>query len=344
MHTDERGYVMLTDTTAASVSADVTEAQIEALLVAAAEECPDVLRWLANQANRQDPLSEPLAFVRADMHRVQKASAGGTGENDILLTFRHVGRKQPDTSLLLIENKVNAKFTLNQPQRYQERVTQLRRSRQYATVNSVLLAPASYIEMSRESQLFDARVTYESAAKYFGDMATAGYAKGEALRAAFAGGVLKRSLGWDVHKSRPAVCDFRQQYYEFVLVEAPSLQMDPPEKRFDHNTWIRFGKALPKSKGRPTCILMHKVFDRAAIEIRLPSNQHESAFATLRPQLEPDMQLNPAKASFTIWLPTPHLETRDPFDGQRAQVKRCVEQLLRLQKWFGTHEAVIIGL
>jgi hypothetical protein len=212
------------------------------------------------------------------------------------------------------------------------------------SVNCALLAPVSYIETNRESQLFDARITYEAAAEYFGDLAAAGYAKGEALRVAFAGGILKRSLGWDVHKSRPAVCDFREQYYEFVQAEAPSLRMDPPEKRFDHNTWIRFGKALTKTKGRPTCILMHKVFDRAAIEIRVPSERHESAFATLRPHLEPGMQLNPAKASFTVWLPTPHLETRDPFDAQRAQVKRCVEQLLRLQKWFGTHEAVIIGL
>ena len=82
---------------------------------------------------------------------------GSDGETDLLVAYEH-----GDKSLvLMIEDKVDAEYQPDQPERYQTRAEQWRKDMTSGSnVETILLAPEDYFE-TQGSEIFDRQVSYE---------------------------------------------------------------------------------------------------------------------------------------------------------------------------------------
>ena len=124
----------------------------QALCVFCREDNP----WSSVASERLDPISGEVEVVKKDR------------ETDVLAIYETSdGRRLA----LHIENKLeNGSFTPNQPQSYQERLTQWRLREKlgmYEEATSVLVAPQAFYERNKtEAQTFESYIPYEELAMH----------------------------------------------------------------------------------------------------------------------------------------------------------------------------------
>ena len=133
---------------------DVCERDIDLMLL---EE------FVASEAFRSWFLSQIGGESTAGLTEARRSVKTETGESNLELTFL----KSSGSLKILIENKVDAAFQPNQPQRYLERAAKYRNGGNYGEVVTVVIAPKVYFGEDDEKYGFDARVTYESVLLWF---------------------------------------------------------------------------------------------------------------------------------------------------------------------------------
>ncbi len=110
---------------------DVCERDVDFLLLEEAVASPAFLRWFLVRIGikRKASLVEAARSVKTE-----------TGESDLELTVK----TRAGPVRILVENKVGASFTPDQPQRYRARAEAYRGRGTYRHVVTVLMAPESY--------------------------------------------------------------------------------------------------------------------------------------------------------------------------------------------------------
>lgn len=103
------------------------------------------------------PLNAELDFDQATVHRqVRHRNTHGTA--DLVL---HLWKNDQLRALILIENKIDAGFTPDQPQRYRISRDSYLVDKPALVVATLLISPSIYIAGSRLKDIFDGTLSYE---------------------------------------------------------------------------------------------------------------------------------------------------------------------------------------
>jgi hypothetical protein len=108
--------------------------------------------WLENQLDGLPSGGEWQEVAHSVVH-------APTGESDLELTWHHT---QHGRELILIENKINARFQPDQAERYLDRDQSYLHTAQCDAFRTVLFAPASYIGLNPEAHGFNHTLSYEA--------------------------------------------------------------------------------------------------------------------------------------------------------------------------------------
>lgn len=251
------------------------------------------------------------------------------GETDIVASF-----KSRDKSLvLLIENKIDAAFQLEQPERYRRRAQRWKAGSTPSTkVETVLLAPSDYFE-SAGSEIFDRQVSYE---EVIAALATAADS-----RSRFLAQVLKDGRESQKHGYQPQYDDAATQVWsaiwEVANAVAPQLRMRKPSSRPAGSTFIYFPDAdgLSTAETRRRVKIVYKParsFGNADLQF---ANTRE---ATLRDAvggaLAADMSVAAAGKSASIRIKVPVVDFGLLPDEQEGAIRQGLQAAERLRVFY----------
>jgi len=219
----------------------VSERDIDLLLLEEAVASTAFCTWF---------LREVGIHITASLSDARRSVRTETGESDLVLTFH----SEAGAILALVENKVDAAFQLNQPQRYIERANGYRETGRYGQVITVLMAPQIYFGDEDENYGFDAKISYEAVLRWF----SAGERKEprtEYKLKLLQGAIKRGRSGWQL-VPHAEVSRFWQSYWQLAMALAPQLSMPRPKQSIPAGShFIVFRPAaLP-----PNVTLKHKV-------------------------------------------------------------------------------------
>lgn len=303
-------------TTAISVP-DVCERDIDLLLLEEFVASPDFRSWFLSQIG-----TEQTATLAEACRSVKTMN----GESDLELIFH-------DSSGLvkiLIENKVDAAFQPNQPQRYAERAERYRCLGTYREIITVVMAPEVYFGNESSAFGFDAKVTYEVALEWF-EQAQLGARKDYKL-AILRGAIERGRLGWKLVPHR-GVSDFWRAYWQLSEQIAPQLSMPVPKGEIPADShFIRFRSALlPASVS-----LWHKVaYGHVDLQFAGMGDRLAEMERFYRSSLLPSMRIEKAAKSAVIRVRVEPIDmTTAAFSRSETSVRQGIEAAVLLLEWY----------
>jgi len=297
---------------------DACERDVDLLLLEEFIASADFRAWLVSQIGVESAasLSEARRSVKTD-----------TGESDLELTFQgHAGAVK-----VLIENKVDAAFRPNQPQRYVQRADEYRRSGKYREVVTVLMAPEVYFGDEPDSYGFDAKITYENVLSWFS--ATERKSPRTEYKLALLEAAIDRGRsGWKL-VPHPNVSQFWQFYWQLAEKIAPQLSMPVPKKEIPAGShFIVFRPAtLP-----PNVKLKHKVgYGHVDLEFRDMGDRLREMERLYRAALLPGMRIEKAAKSAVIRVRVDPVDiTHADFASCEHSIRKDIETAAILLDWF----------
>lgn len=298
---------------------DVIERDIDLLLLEEFVASSDFCSWFMSQIGPY----EDIALLEA--HRSVKTL---NGESDLELVLAQSQR----LVRVLIENKVDAAFQPNQPQRYSERAKNHLLSGEYSEIVTVVLAPEVYFGDEASYFGFDAAITYENILSWF-ELADIGSSR-KAYKVELLRGAIDRGRqGWKLIPD-PIVTEFWQSYRSLADQIAPELAMPIPKKEIPaRSSFIRFRPAALPS----TVSLLHK-FAHGYVDLQFTGMgskllQLEDRY---RAYMLPSMRIEKAAESAVIRiLVDPIIITANAaFSDYEASVREALEAALTLYRWY----------
>jgi len=144
----------------------VRECDIDLLLLEEFNCNTDFTNWFVQAVAKQLPSGTlpRLEKVSPNARHSVGYLGDGSGESDIELLFTGELQGGPAKVLFLIENKIGASFTEQQPERYKQRCADICRKNGHQAAICVLVAPALYLNAVEDGR-FDAKVPYEGIAE-----------------------------------------------------------------------------------------------------------------------------------------------------------------------------------
>jgi len=183
-------------------------------------------------------IASELGLEQINVEQCRLSVVDDTGETDLFAHFSMADRR----GVLLIENKVDAVFQPNQPERYRARAVAM--AEQYnSIVRCLLIAPSNYVAGAKsEASHFDAVVSYESIAAAIEAEGTprAKHRANLMLRA------IEQARSSYIVVPAPEVTNLWQRIYKIADAEFPELRMKPPSDKGSSSSWIIFKGPLPK--------------------------------------------------------------------------------------------------
>ena len=249
------------------------------------------------------------------------------GESDIVVSFKCGA----DVLILLIENKIDAEFRPDQPERYRERAQRWKASMSPgAEVEAVLLAPVDYFE-KEGSELFDRQISYE-------DVITA-LAESDDTRAQFLAETLRNGIesherGYSPQHNEATTLVW-SAIWDCVNSEAPQLRMKKPVSKPVRAGFIYFESAVGVSNAetqqRATVVYKpsHENVDLQFSNMKIVTL--EEAVASV---LESDLTVAQAGKSASIRIKVPAVDFGQSPDGQQDAIRQGIQAAERLRLFF----------
>ena len=249
------------------------------------------------------------------------------GESDIVAAFKDEER----VLILLIEDKIDADFQPEQPQRYRARAQRWKAALPAGSaVETVLLAPDGYSEHAG-SELFDRIVSYE-------DIVAALGGSGDP-RTRFLGEILQNGIESHRHgyaqNPSEATTNVWTAIWDMVRAEAPQLRMERP-----YNKSLRAGfVSLANAVGVTTADTRR----RAKIRYKAVHGNVDIEFASMRAEvlqeavehlLEEGMSIVQASKSASIRIRAPAVDFGQPSNQQEEAIRQGVLAAERLRLFF----------
>lgn len=246
--------------------------------------------------------------------------------------------------LLLIENKIDAGYSITragdpQPDRYEASIAALRA--RGIDADSVLLAPAIYLNGSRHAHRFDHRISYET------------------LRPAMTGAdlvlldaaILQAAAPYDPVPNVSSAAFFAE-YEAFARRYFPALVIKhnpngngvrPTESRtiyFDVPRTLRAWTGLPRPRMSLQC--RDSGVPSASVKIMLGGwGSRAEAISAPSSLVEIGGYIRPAGRSLGLVIDTRQLDTQVSFDAQVAAIEEGLEAAQRLAGWWNRDGAVL---
>jgi hypothetical protein len=320
-----------------AVKPDVRESHADACLVRLIEADPAVTALFFTAAFGTTP---PL-FDRATTKR-QVAHVGARGSADILV---HLFRGSAVVAAILVENKIDAGFTPDQPTRYAACREALRRANPSVPVATLLTCPAKYLAGSRLAANFDGRLSYEALRIYAsgedGDLLDRAIERAESPYEAvpvhevmdfFAGyALILKARGADLAlKSNPNSAGARPEASRTIYFDTAA------------SGFHRYGFLL--KEGRPADIrVSHQCWDSAtpSASVKLMVGGWAQHIGVVAPILRSalagsGLYLRPAGRSLALVADTPRLDNLRPAEPQAAAIGIGINRLVEIRAmWNG---------
>lgn len=252
------------------------------------------------------------------------------GESDIVAAFRTENR----FVILLIEDKIDAEFQPDQPQRYRSRAERWKASLPVGSaVETVLLAPEEYSE-NEGIDLFDRMVSYEDVTAALGDSPDP---RTRFLAETLRNGIESHRQGYNPQPSETTTNAWTA-IWEMVRAEAPLLRMEKPFNKPLRAGFISFANAVGVSSadtGRRAKIMYKAVHGNVDIEFAsMSAGTLENAVGAI---LEEGMTVAQANKSASIRIRVPALDFGQLTDDYQETIRQGIMAAERLRLFFTEH-------
>lgn len=297
---------------------DVCERDIDLLLLEEFVASADFRSWFLEQVGIEN------ADALLDARRSVKT---GRGESDIELVWKG----KSGAIKVLIENKVDAPFTPNQPQRYAERADAYKSSGEYREVVTVIIAPEVYFGDDAEDYGFDASITYESVLAWFSDKQRTN-SRTDYKLAILRGAIERGGSGWQLIP-HPDVSKFWRSYWELAERIAPRLAMPVPKKDIpEGSSFIVFRPAALPSDVK----LIHKVnYGHVDLQFSDMGQRLAEMERSYGATLLPGARIEKAAKSAVIRARVDRIDmTQGEFADKETVVRNALEAASALLDWY----------
>lgn len=268
----------------------------------------------------------------------QQPHVGANGTIDVLAWCQDANGR--DSLALLIEDKISARFTPNQPDRYVSSAAAMTRPGRRAL--AVLCAPQRYLDVSRLASRFHARVSLESLAAWLGGQDRA---RIEAAIAQFEEPPESVPV--------PAVADFFRGYEELcatyipelVVKRSPNSEGERPEGSY--TIYFDAKRSLPRYPFLPTLRFSHQCQDkqfRPSVKLMFAGlGAYASKLAPLaKVDLDgTDFYVRAAGASLAVVHDTPRMDNQKPVSQQMDAVMAGLQAAAKLRAWMFGNERTL---
>lgn len=293
----------------------VCERDIDLLLVEEIAASGGFARWF---------LGEIGISKRSRVIAVNHSVGTASGESDIEIILKADGK----AIKILVEDKLDAPFQREQPERYRQRANGYLRSGRFSEVRTVIVAPEEYLRSSRAAVAFDRHVSIEAILSHLEKDTGLGE------RARYKCALLRRSIergntGWRMVPDK-AVSSFWQQYWELANAIATDLRMKRPSEKPAASAFVYFRPVALPSRVK----LVHKLtHGRVDLQFCGLGGSFGPFVRRYRPGLPPGMQIEVAGKSAVIRLFVPKIDTTAPFARQETAVRSGLRAAKRLLRW-----------
>jgi hypothetical protein len=321
--------------TVLALPARIRESQIDAILLRRLpEDTAFRSAFLAAISKQVDEVCPAIGATAL----AQQAHVGTTGTIDVLARFVNAAGR--DSLTLLIEDKINARFTPNQPDRYVSSAVAM--TRPNCPAFSVLCAPSRYLATSRLAAPFHARLSLEEIAEWLDD-------DDRDL-------LLTAVEQYDAPPEAvpiPAVADFHQGYGEVAAAYFPELALkrspnsngERPEGSF--TIYFDTKKTLPNYSFLPTLRFSHQCQDKQfQPSVKVMFGNWAAQVSKLAPLAAVDLRgtgfyLRSAGASLAVVQDTPSMDNQKPVSEQMDAVLQGLQAAAKLRAWMFGNEQVL---
>jgi len=277
-------------------------------------------------------LSGPSAF--AARHSVQRLDK--SGETDIEVRVEQELPNGRYAVVLLIENKIDATFQPNQPQRYAKYAEWLVANQEADEAYSMLVAPNGYLD-SNDTDAFDACVSYEEVIDYFEGRVRSSQHDETRRRSSFRQqwfeqAIYKFRRGY-VPDIDDTVTDFWRRYWEVAQSQFPELAMEEPSKKPAGSDWVFFQRAISQHVHLSRADFKHKLrTGRIEIELAGQADASDGVVQRLRETLDDGVEIRRAGKALAISVQVPTIDTQEEFDAN--SVVDGLRQAVKLREWW----------
>ena len=251
----------------------------------------------------------------------------GGDETDIVALFE----SDSGTLVLLIENKIDAYFQLEQPERYRQRAQRWKECGGPGwDVETVLLAPSGYFD-NKGSEIFDRQLSYEDVIEALSESSD--------QRTRFLADTLENDIESHRRGYNPVHDEVTTQvwkaFWGIAMEETPRLRMRRPESKPSRAGFIEFLDAEGVSSAE-TMRRAKIVYKRphCYVDLQFANTSEATLGAVVEGLLAPDMTVVQAVKSASIRIEVPPVDfTRTP-EGQEDSIKEGLYAAERLRLFF----------
>ena len=252
---------------------------------------------------------------------------GSDGETDILVLYK----SGPKSLVLLIEDKIDAEYQPDQPERYQTRAERWRKEMNSGSdVETILLAPEDYFE-TQGSEIFDRQVSYEEVVEVL--------AESTDLRTRFLARSLqegRRSLTRSyIALHSDATTAVWNAIWEMSNSEAPLLRMKSPGSKPARAGFIHLTNAegVSSSETSRRAHIVYKPVNGNA-DLQFDNMQEEVLRNAVGHVLDPDMVVEQAQKSASIRIKVPVVDFGRSAEEQKEAIRQGIQAAERLRQFF----------
>ena len=297
---------------------DVCERDIDLLLLEEFVATSEFRSWFLKQLE----LDQTASFLD-----ISRSVFTKNGETDLDLSFQ--GKQ--GIIKILIENKVDAAFQPDQPERYTERSNDYRKNDNYQSVITVVIAPSVYFGNEIVNYKFDYKITYESVLSWFKESSKLGSRKDYKI-ALLSKAIERGRIGWKLvpHEN---VSQFWHSYWELAEKIAPQLAMPVPKSDIPAEShFIKFRPSLLPSN----VSLWHKVgYGHVDLQFAEMGDKLVEMEERYRNVLLPTMRIEKAAKSAVIRMRIRPTEmTTEVFSNCEPLMQKGIEAAALLLDWF----------
>ena len=272
----------------------------------------------------------------------QQRHTGATGTADIVVTYWYRGRAALQ---LLVENKVDAAFTPDQPARY--RISQQARERagEAERVLTVLMCPEAFAAATRHAGAFDSVVTYKSM--------LAGVEAPERRLLDMA--IQKAVMPYEA-EDVPEVSRFFADLAPVVAEVAPTLvlkrnpNVDGARPGASRTIYFDVRKTLIVPPGLPPIRFSLQCWDSGVptASAKIMLGDWAKYIGTVRPLATAALKntgfyVRPAGSSLGIVADTPRLDTRKPAAEQAQEIREALGATASLAAWWNESGQTLVA-
>lgn len=251
-----------------------------------------------------------------------------SGESDIVIKLDKSGNK---SVIILIENKIDAKFTKNQAERYNLRADLHVENEECNEAHVLLIAPSRYLE---NTEKFINTLSYEEIKQYFDNNEGVNTQRDKYKSMFVEYAIEKKRRGYspvfDEH-----VTNFQHKYYNLSSEMFPDLGMRKPKEKIPSGSgFIYFS---PKGI-RKNISLVHKFITKGEYNfIDIQFNQQieymEAFERKYKNKLDSDLSIERANKSFVVRKRIDKINIHESFANQKNQLINSLEELNKLYMW-----------